>query len=174
MVSMILFAKQKQRHRHREQMHEYQEGKVGGGRNWEIGIDTYTLLVVASVVAYRSVVSNSLKPQAHQASLSFTISQSLLKLMSIESMMTSNHLVLCHPLLLLPSVFPSIRFFAQESAFYIRWPKYLSISPSKEHSGLISFVMNWFDLLAVQGMLKSLLQFHSSKASILWLYGYYV
>ena len=111
---------------------------------------------------------------ARQASLSFTISQSLLKLMSIESMMTSNHLVLCHPLLLLPSVFPSIRVFAKEVGFYIRWPKYLGISPSKEYSGLISFVINCFDLLTVQGTLKSLLQFHSSKASILCFYGYYV
>ena len=109
---------------------------------------------------------------ARQASLSFTISWSLLKLMSIELVMTSNHLILCHPLLLLPSVFPSMRVFAKESAFHIRWPKYLSISLSKEYSGLISFVINWFDLLAFQGTLKSLLQFHSSEVSILWLYGY--
>ena len=106
---------------------------------------------------------------AHQASLSFTISQSLLKLMSIESLMPSNHLILCCPLLLLPSIFPNIRVFSNKSALCIRWPKYwnfsFSISPSNEHSGLISFRM---DLLAVQGTLKSLLQHHSSKASILW------
>ena len=103
-----------------------------------------------------------------QASLSFTISQSLLKLMSIESVMPSNHLILCHPLLLLPSIFSSIRIFSNESALPIRWPKYFSfsISPSKEYSGLISFRTDWFDLLAVQGTLKSLLQHHSSKASI--------
>ena len=92
--------------------------------------------------------------------------------MSIESVMLSNHLILCHPLLLLPSVFPSIRVFSNESALRIRWPKYFSfsfsISPSNEYSGLISFRMNWSDLLAVQGTLKSLLQHHSSEASILW------
>jgi len=92
--------------------------------------------------------------------------------MSIESVMPSNHLILCHPLLLLPSIFPSIRVFSSESAVHIRWPKYwsfsLNISPSNEHSGLISFRMDWFDLLAVQGTLKSLLQHHSLKASILW------
>ena len=108
---------------------------------------------------------------ACQASLSFTISQSLLKLMSIELMMPSNHLILCRPLLLLPSIFPSIRVFSNESALRIRWPKYWSfsfnISPSNEHSGLISFRMDWLGLLAVQGTLKSLLQHHSSKASIL-------
>ena len=96
----------------------------------------------------------------------------LLKLVSIESVMPSNHLILCHPLLLLPSIFPSIRVFSSESVLHIRWPKYWSfsftISPSKEYSGLISFRMDWLDLLAVQGTLKSLLQHHSSKASILW------
>ena len=106
-----------------------------------------------------------------QASLSFTISWSLLKLMSIESVMPSNHLILCYPLLLLPSVFPSIKVFSNESALCIRWRKYwrfsFSISPSNYYSGLISFRINWFDLLAVQGTLKSLLQHHSSKASIL-------
>ena len=108
---------------------------------------------------------------ARQASLSITNSQSLLKLMSIESLMPSNHLILCCPLLLPPSVFPSIRVFSNESAPRIRWPKYWSfsfnISPSSEYSGLISFRMDWLDLLAVQGTLKSLLQHHSSKASIL-------
>ena len=106
-----------------------------------------------------------------QASLSITNSQSLPKLMAIESVMPSNHLILCCPLLLLPSTFPSIRVFSNESALHIRWPKHWSfifnISPSNEHSGLISFRMDWLDLLAVQGTLKSLLQQHSSKASIL-------
>ena len=92
--------------------------------------------------------------------------------MSIESVMSSNHLILCHPLLLLPSIFPSIRVFSSESVFRITWPKYwsfsFSINPSNEYSGLISFRMDWLDLLAVQGTLKSLLQHHSSKASILW------
>ena len=106
---------------------------------------------------------------AHQTSPSFTISGSLLKLMSIESVMLSNHLILCHPLLLLPSIFPSFRVFSNESALYIRGPKYwsFSISPSNEYSALISFRMNGLDLLAVQGALKSLLQHHSSKALIL-------
>ena len=108
---------------------------------------------------------------AQQDSLSITNSQSLPKLMSIESVMPSNHLILCRPLLLLPSIFSSIRVFSNESALHIRWSKYwsfsLSISPSNEHPGLISFRMDWLDLLAVQGTLKSLLQHHSSKASIL-------
>ena len=107
--------------------------------------------------------------EAHQASLSFTISWSLLKLMSIEKVMLSNHFILCCPLLLMPSIFPSIRVFSSESALHIRWPKYwsFSISPSNEYSGSISFRIEWFDLLAVQGTLKSLLQHHSLKASIL-------
>ena len=108
---------------------------------------------------------------ARRASLSLTISWSLLKLMSIELVMPSNHLILCHPLLL-PSVFPSIRVFSNESVLCIRWPKNwsfsFSISPSNEYSGLISFRTDWFDLLAVQRTLKSLLQYHSWKASILW------
>ena len=108
---------------------------------------------------------------AHQSSLSITNSQSLLRLMSVESVMPSNYLILCHPLLLLPSVFPSIRIFSNESALRIRWPKYWSfsfnISHCNEHPGLIPFRINWLDLLAVQGTLKSLLQHHSSKASIL-------
>ena len=108
---------------------------------------------------------------AHQASLSITNSQSLFKLISIELVMPSNHLILCHPLLLLPSIFPSIRVFSNESALCIRWSKYwsfsFSISPSNKHSGLISFRMDWLDLLAVEGTLKSLLQHHSSKASFL-------
>ena len=109
---------------------------------------------------------------AHQASLSITNSRSLLKLKSIESVMPSKHLILCFPLLLLPSIFPSIGVFSNGSALHIRWPKYwsfsFSISPSNEYSGLISFKTDWLDLLAVPGTLKSLLQHHSSKASILW------
>ena len=109
---------------------------------------------------------------AHLASLSFAISQSLLKLMSIELVMPSNHLILCCPLLLLPSVFPTIRDFSKESAFRIKWPKYWSFSfsvrLSNDYSGLISFRTYWLDLLAVQGTLKSLLQYHTLKASILW------
>ena len=122
------------------------------------------LLFSCSVMSYSATQWTA----ACQASLSFTISWSLLKLMSIESAMPSNHLILCHPLLLLPSVFPSIRVFSDESVLSIRWPKYwnfsfsFSISPSNENPGLISFRMDWLDLLAVQGTLKSLLQHHSS------------
>ena len=109
---------------------------------------------------------------AHQASLSITSSQSLLKLMSIEMVMPSNHLILCCSLFLSPLIFPSIKVFSNESVLYIRWPKYrsfnFSISPSNEYSGLIFFRMDWLDFLAVEGTLKSLLQHHSSKASILW------
>ena len=105
-------------------------------------------------------------------------SQSLPKLMSIDSVMPSNHLILCHPLLILPSIFPSIRVFANESALHIRWPKYwhfrFSTSPSNEYSGLIFFRIDWLDLLAVQGTLKSLLQHHSSKASILWCSAFFI
>ena len=127
----------------------------------------------SSVQFSRSVVSNSLRPHElqRQASLFITNCRNPPKPMSIESMMPSNHLILCHPLLLLPSIFPSIRVFSNESALPIRWPKYwifsLSISPFSEHPGLISFRMDWLDLLAVQGTLKSLLQHHSSKASVL-------
>ena len=107
---------------------------------------------------------------ACQASLPSTISWKLLKLMSIQSVMPSNHLILCHPLLCLPSIFPSIRVFSNESALCTRWPKYwsFSISPSNEDSGLISFRIDWFDLLAVQETLESLLRHHNSKTSILW------
>ena len=108
---------------------------------------------------------------AHQASLSITVSWSSLKLTSIESVMPSSHLILCHPFLLLPPVPPSIRVFSNESTLCMRWPQYwsfsFSISPSSEHPGLISFRMDWLDLLAVQGTLKSLLQHHSSKPSVL-------
>ena len=126
-----------------------------------------------SVEFSHSVVSYSATPwsAARQASLSIDSSQSLLRLMSIESVMPSNHLILCHPILLLPSVFPSIRVFSNESVLRIRWPKYSSFSfnirPSNEYWGMISFRMDWLDLLAVQGTLKSLLQHHSTEASIL-------
>ena len=137
---------------------------------------------VLSKVSFQIIVQFSSVPQscpalcdpmhcACQASLCITNSQSLLKLMSIELVMPFNHRILCCPLLLLPSIFPSIRVFSNESVLCIRWPKYwsfsFSISPSSEYSGLISFRIDWFDLLAVQGALKSLLQNHSSKASIL-------
>ena len=121
------------------------------------------------IIQFSSVAQSC--PTPCQASLSITNSRSLPKLMSIKSVMLSNNLILCCPLLLLPSIFPSIRVFSNESALRIRWPKYWSfsfiISPSNEHLGLISFRMDWLDLLAVQGTLKSLLQHHSSKASIL-------
>ena len=127
----------------------------------------------------RSVISDSATPwtAARQASLSITNTWSLLKLMPIESMMPSNHLILCPPLLLLPSISPSIRAFSNESVLHIRWPKYwsfsFSISPSNEHPGLISFRMDWLDFLAVQGTLKSLLQHYSLKASILWCWAFF-
>ena len=120
-------------------------------------------------------MSNSLRPHGLQHArlpLSFTTSQILLKLMSIELVMPSNHLILCHPLFLLPLIFPRIRVFSNELALCIRWPKYwsfnLSISPSNEYSGLISFRIDWFDLNTIQGTLKSLLQHHNLKALILW------
>ena len=137
---------------------------------WYLKIDCSTL-TFSSVQFSRSVVSPAPWTAAPQASLSITNSRSLLKLMSIELVMPSNHLILCHPLLLLPSIFPSIRVFSNERALCIRGPKYWSFnfktSPSNEYSGLISFRMTWLDLLAVQGTLKSLLQHHSSKAPIL-------
>ena len=115
---------------------------------------------------------------AHQAFLSITNSRSLLKLTSTESVMPSNHLILCCPFLLLPSLFPRIRVFSNESVLCIRWPKYwsfsFSINPSNEHPGLISFRMDWLDLLVVQGTLRSLLQHHSSKASILWCSAFFI
>ena len=129
-----------------------------------------TSLPLSSVQSLSSVVATPWTA-AHQASLSFTNSWSLLKLMSIESVMPSNHLILCCPLLLPPSIFPSIRVFSKESVLCIRWPKYwsfsFSISPSNEYSGMISFRMDWLDLLVVQETLKSLFQHHSSKASVL-------
>ena len=115
---------------------------------------------------------------ARQTSLSIINSQSLLKLMSIESVMPSNHLILCRPFLLLPSVFPSIIVFSKESVLHGRWPEYwsfsFSISPSNKYSGLTSFRMDWFDLLAVQGNLKSLLEYHGSKSSILWWSAFFI
>ena len=115
---------------------------------------------------------------AQHTSLSITNTRSLLKLMSIESVMPSSHIILCHPLLPLPSIIPSIRVFSNESVLHIRWPKYWSLSysiiPSNEYSGLLSFRMDWLDLLAVQGTLKSLLQHHSSKASILWCSAFFI
>ena len=143
---------------------------------------SYTILTVCLIKGFiyvlllsfsHSLMSDSVIPwpAARQASLSFTISLSLLKLMSIESMMPSKHLILCHALLLLPSIFSSIRVFSNESALHIRWPKYwsfcFSIRPSNEYSGLFSFRTDWFDFLVVQGNLKGLPQHHSSKASIL-------
>ena len=125
-------------------------------------------------------MSNSVTPwaAAHQASLSITNSQSLLKLMSNELVVPSNHLVLCHPLLLPPSIFPSIRVFSNESVLCIRWPKYWSFSFSicscNEYSGLISFRVDWLDLPAAQWTLKSLIQYHSSKTSILWCSAFFI
>ena len=140
--------------------------------------ECYYICNICNVQGFLSVQSQShvqlfVTPctAAHQASLYITNSQTLFQLMSIESGMPSNHLILCHLPLLLPSIFPSIRVFSEESVLCIRWPEYWSlsfnISPSNEYSGLISFRMDWLDLLAVQGTLKSLLQYHSSKASVL-------
>ena len=134
-----------------------------------MALSEYVTSSFSSVAQFCPTLCNPM--DCRQASLSITNSQSLLKFMSIESLMPSNHLILCHPLLLPPSIPPSIRVFSNESAFHMRWPKYwsfsFSISPSNEHSGLISFRMDWLDLLAVHRTLKSLLQHHSSKASIL-------
>ena len=131
----------------------------------------FSSIVQSSSVAQSCPTLGDPFSTAHQASLSIPNSWSLLKLMSIESVIPFNHLTLCHPLLLPLSTIPSIRVFSNESVLHIRWPKYwsssFSISPSNEYSGLISFRMDWLDLLAVQGTLKSLLQYHSSKASIL-------
>ena len=137
-------------------------------------------LQFSSVQFSHSVVSDSATPwtAAHQASLFITNSRSLPKLMSIKSIMPSNHLIISRPLLLLPSIFPSIRVFSNESALHIRWPKdwsfSFSISPSNEHPGLISFRVDWLDLLAVQGTLRSLFQHHISKASILLLSAFFI
>ena len=160
---------------------QYYEAAWRGGEFEEEWIQLYVWMssLTSSVQFSCSVVSDSVTPwtAARQASLSITNSWSPPKPMSIESMMPSNHLIPCRPLLLLPSIFPSIRGFSNKSALRIRWPKYwsfsFSISPSNEHPGLISFRMDWLDLLAVQGTLKSLLQHHSSKASILRLSAFF-
>ena len=138
---------------------------------------TYSLLLFScSLISNSETLSYGL--QGSQASLSFTVSWSLLRLMPIESVMQFNHLILCHPFLLLPSIFPSIRVFSNESVLHVMYRKYwsfsFSISPSSEYSGLIFFRIDWFYLLAVQGSLKSLLQHHSSKASILWCSAFFI
>ena len=135
------------------------------------------LMLIFAVVQSLGCVRPFATPAACQDSLSFTISWSLLKPTSIELVMPSNHLILCHPLLLLPSILPCIRVFSSVLVLHIRWPKYwsfsFSIRPSNEYSGLISFSTDWFDLLKVQGTLKSL-QHHSSKASVLWCSGFFM
>ena len=150
------------------------EAEEGAGRNRTLGHRSFQF----SSVAQSCPTLCDPWTTAHQASLSFIISWSLLELLSVESVIRSNCLNLCHPLLLPPSIFPSIRVFSYESVLHIRWPKYwsfcFSISPSNEHPGLISFRMDWLDLLAVQGALKSLLQHHSSKASILWRSAFFI
>ena len=144
---------------------------LGEGHKQNSGLTNihYSVIVVQSLSCVQLFAASW--TAACPAFLSFTISQSLLKLMSIESVMPSNHLILCHPLLILPSIFPNIRVFSSESAVSIRWPKYWSFSfsssPSNEYSRLTSFSIDWFDLLAVQGTLKSLLQHHNLKAPIL-------
>ena len=141
---------------------------------------TWFLLLMANVVQSLSCVQLIATPwiAAYHASLSFTISWNLLKLRPVEWVILSNHLILCCPHLLVPSIFPSIRVFSNESALCTRWPKYrhfsFSISPSNDYSGLTSFRIDWLDLLAVQGTFKSLLQNHSSKASILWHSGFFM
>ena len=144
---------------------------LGEGQSQLHNQNTFFPLALLRLLFSCPVVSDSETSwtAAHQAFLSISISQSLLKLLSIESTMLSKHLFLCRPLLL-PSIFPSIRVFTNESALHIRWPEHwsFSISPSNEYSGLISFKIDWLDLLPVQGTLKSLLQHHSSKASVLW------
>ena len=149
--------------------------ETGGSRKWHHTSGEQVRILTASsenvhallLLFSHLVVSDSLPPHGltHHVSLSFTISWSLLKLVTLESVMSSNHPILCHPLLFLPSIFPSIKIFSNELTLCVRWPKYWSftISPSSEHSGLISFRIGWFDLLAVQGALKSLLQHHSSN-----------
>ena len=135
-------------------------------------------IIQVSSVAQTCPTLETPQTAACQASLSITNSQNLLKLMSIKSVIPSNNLILCYPLFLLPSIFPSIRVFCKESVLCTRWPKYWSfsfnISPSNEYSGFISFRIDWLDLLAVQGTLKSLLQQHSSRASILWCSGFFM
>ena len=155
------------------QRHDFVQEKKGGPFGTIKGLWRKSTILIVNQFSSLSHVQLPVIPwtAAHQVSLSITNTQSLPKLMSIESVMPSNHLILCCPILLLPSVFPNIRIFSNELALRVRWPKYWSfsfnISPSNEHPGLISFQMDWLDLLAVQGTLKSLLQHHSSKASML-------
>ena len=139
------------------------------GRAFSISLLNILAVVVVQLLSCVQFFANPWTA-ARQASLSLTVSQSLLKLMSTESVKPSSHLILCCPFLLLSLIFPSIRVFSKKSALHIRWPKYwsFSISPSNDYSGLISFRINWFDLFSVQGTLKSLLQHHSSKTSIIW------
>ena len=152
------------------------------GHDWSDWVHTYTFIICVWLSSVQSLsrVQLFVTPwtAARQASLSTTNSWSLLTLMSVKSVMPSNHLIPSYPLLLSPSIFPSIRVFSSESVLHIRWPKYwsfsFSISPSNEYSGLISFRMDWLDLLSVQGTLKSLLQHHSSKASILWCSAFFI
>ena len=152
---------------------------------WILFVAFYWVFFASTFISDQSVQSLSRvwlfvtsRTAAQQASLSITNSRSLLKLPSIESVMLSNHLILCCPLFLPPSIFPSIRVFSNESVLCIRWTKYwsfsFSINPSNEYSGLISFRMDWLDLLAIQGTLKSLLQHHHSKASILWCSAFFI
>ena len=163
MPQMNLFTKQKQTHRYREKMCGV-KGESGAGWTGSLGFNSVQSLSCVRLFATPWIA-------ARQDSLSFTSSQSSLRLTSIESVMPSSHLILCRPLLLLPPVPPSIRVISNESTLRMRWPKYWSFSfsiiPSKEIPGLIFFRMDWLDLLAVQGTLKSLLQHHISKASIL-------
>ena len=147
-----------------------QGGRWGSKKAINLEISTGMANLREKLLSFSLSVVSDRWTAACQASLSFTISQSLLKLMSLESVMPSNHLILCQPLLFLPSIFPSIRVFSNKSALCISWLKYwsFSISPSNEYSWLISVRIDWFDLLAVQGILRSLLQHHSSKASLIW------
>ena len=152
--------------------------QLGNGQiNCDTSIKWNTQFTLVQLLSRVRLFSTPLTA-AHQASLSITNSRSLPKLMFIELVMPSNHLILCRPLLLLPSIFPSIRVFSSKSVLHNRWPKYWSfsfnISPSNEYSGLISLRMDWLDPLAVQGTLKSLLQHHSSKASILWCSAFFI
>ena len=160
--------------RRRGRVHSYDGFALLYGRNQQDTVKQLDSNKISSVQFSGSVVSDSLRPHGLQHTRTPCPSPTpiLLKLMSIESVIPSNHLILCLPLCLLPSIFPSIRVFSNESVFHIRWPKCwsfsFSISPSNEYSGLISFRIDWLNLLAVLGTLKSLLQHHSSKASILW------
>ena len=161
------------------QAQSFQKGRERDAKRFFFNNYFILLIQFSSVQFSHSIrLFATLWTAARQTSLSFTNAWSLLKLMSIESVMPSNHLIICCPLLLLPSIFPSIRIFSNESVLCIRWPNYwgfsFSISPFKENSGLISFRMDWLGLLAVQGTLKSFLQHHSSKASILWCLAFFI